>query len=153
MRSLPRSFLLASCLTAVAPAAVFQGNGIKIGEVTSDSAVIWTRLTAAAEANWSGAPWLAPSLDGNREAAQAATDIARQSGMSEAAGRAEKAARKKAGDLTGAELRDLVNKADWRTQIAAGRSLADMQGTLPGAAGTVRVTLASAGGGAAVTTA
>ena len=61
MLSLSRTLLLASCLTAAAPAAVFQGNGIKIGEVTAESAVIWTRLTVAAEANWSGTPWLAPS--------------------------------------------------------------------------------------------
>ena len=151
MLSLSRTLLLASCLTAAAPAAVFQGNGIKIGEVTADSAVIWTRLTVAAEANWSGTPWLAPSLDGNRGAAQAATEIARQSDLSEAAGKAEQAAKKKVGDLTGAELRDLVNKADWRSQIAAGRSLAEMHGTLPGVAGTVRVTLAPASGGAPVT--
>ena len=68
MISFARIFLLGPCLAAVAHAAVFQGNGIKIGEVTAESAVIWTRLTVAAEANWSGTPWLAPTLDGNRDA-------------------------------------------------------------------------------------
>ncbi len=151
---LTRTLLLGPYLAAAAhAAAVFQGNGIKIGEVTADSVVIWTRLTVAAEANWSGTPWLAPSLDGNRDAAKAATEIARQSGLSEAAGRAEKTAKKKSGDLTSAELRNLVIQADWRSQLAPGRSLADMHGALPGAAGTVRVTLTPAGGGAPVTTA
>ena len=47
-----RLTLITLLLATATSAAVFQGNGIKIGEVTSDSVVIWTRLTAAAEANW-----------------------------------------------------------------------------------------------------
>jgi alkaline phosphatase D len=34
-----------------------MANGIKIGEVTSDSAIIWTRLTQQPEANWKGKPF------------------------------------------------------------------------------------------------
>ena len=68
-----RLTLITLLLATATSAAVFQGNGIKIGEVTSDSVVIWTRLTAAAEANWSGTAWLTPSLDGKRDAAPAAT--------------------------------------------------------------------------------
>ena len=51
--AMPRfSFALPFVLfAATAAAAVFQGNGLKIGEVTADSAVIWTRLTARPEAN------------------------------------------------------------------------------------------------------
>jgi alkaline phosphatase D len=45
---------------------VFQGNGIKIGEVTQNSAIVWTRLTAAPDLNLPGIEW--PSTrrpDGN----------------------------------------------------------------------------------------
>ena len=36
--------------------AVHMANGIKVGEVTSDSAILWTRLTQQPEANWQGKP-------------------------------------------------------------------------------------------------
>jgi alkaline phosphatase D len=36
---------------------VHQANGIKIGEVTSDSAIVWTRLTRSAERNTTGQPF------------------------------------------------------------------------------------------------
>lgn len=48
--------LFLNLLTGVLTGSVFQGNGIKVGEVTADSAVLWTRLTAAPEANWAGTP-------------------------------------------------------------------------------------------------
>jgi len=136
---------------AVAPGAVYQGNGIKIGEVTADSAVIWTRLTAAPEANWTGAPFMEPSLDGNRDGLKSATDVARQSGMSSAAKKAEKAAGEQP-RVSQAELRDIVSKADWRSQLAPGRSLAEMQGALPGVAGSSRVVLTPRSGGAPIET-
>lgn len=88
-------------LTAIASAAVFQGNGFKIGEVSPDSAVIWTRLTSRPEANWRGVAFVKP-------------DVPR----AEAAG-----------------------EFDWKIQIPPGRTLADMEGALPGAPGSVRVTL------------
>jgi phosphodiesterase/alkaline phosphatase D-like protein len=72
MPSFPLLVLLAASLPATAFAAVHQGNGIKIGEVAADSAVIWTRLTAAPEANWSGTPFIEPSLGGDHEAVRAA---------------------------------------------------------------------------------
>lgn len=37
---------------------VFFGNGMKIGEVDQDSAIVWTRLTAAPEMNQSGVPFI-----------------------------------------------------------------------------------------------
>lgn len=80
-------------------AAVHQGNGFKIGEVTSDSAVIWTRLTTHAEANWAGVTFVTPEIE-----------RAVQSGA-----------------------------FDWKMQLPAGKTLADMQGALPGAPGEVRV--------------
>ena len=46
--------------------SVYQGNGIKIGEVTQTSAIVWTRLTSAPDLNLGGIPW--PSTrrpDGN----------------------------------------------------------------------------------------
>lgn len=37
---------------------VFLGNGIKIGEVSDTSAIIWTRITQLADANLDGVNWL-----------------------------------------------------------------------------------------------
>ena len=45
-------------LFSSAQAQPYLGNGIKIGEVTSHSAIIWTRLTERAEPNWNGLEWL-----------------------------------------------------------------------------------------------
>jgi alkaline phosphatase D len=64
--------------------------------------------------------------------------------MSEAAAKAEKAAGKESVTVTQAQLRDIVLKADWRSQIPTGRTLNDMHGTLAGANGSVRVILGSA---------
>ncbi|MFT5303479.1 MAG: alkaline phosphatase D [Mariniblastus sp.] len=36
---------------------VFQGNAIKIGEVTQHQAIVWTRLTARPDLNWNGIEW------------------------------------------------------------------------------------------------
>ena len=36
---------------------VYFANGVKVGEVTSSSAIIWTRLTATPERNIEGIPW------------------------------------------------------------------------------------------------
>ena len=108
-------------------AAVYQGNGIKIGEVTADSAVIWTRLTSSPEANWSGLSFLEPTLDRNRAAVRAATEVARESALSTAA---DKAAARRPEALSQADLRKIVETADWRTQLPPGRTLADMQGAL-----------------------
>ena len=38
-------------VTGVSHAEVFQANGIKIGEVDQNSALIWTRLTLNKQAN------------------------------------------------------------------------------------------------------
>jgi alkaline phosphatase D len=104
--------------------------------------VIWTRLTTAPEANWAGTPFIPPSLEArDRKALESATSVARQSGMSAAEAQARKAAGKEADRITQAQLREIVLKADWRSQIPSGRTLAEMHGTLPGAAGTVRVIL------------
>ncbi len=40
---------------------VFQGNGIKVGEMSADSAIIWTRLTDSTAPHWDGREWLDPS--------------------------------------------------------------------------------------------
>ncbi len=154
MTTSPRLLFLAAWLVpaALSPASVYQGNGIKIGEVTASSAVIWTRLTATPEANWTGTPFLAPSLDGNREGANLATSVARQSGMSAAAERAAKAAGEQPGAISQAELRDIVLQADWRSQLPAGRTLADMHGSLSGAPGAVRVALTPVAGGTRIET-
>ena len=37
---------------------VFFGNGVKIGEVKQTSAIVWTRLTASPEMNWTGANFI-----------------------------------------------------------------------------------------------
>ena len=41
----------------VLSAKVYQANGIKIGEVTSSTAIIWTRLTKFSERNVDGIPF------------------------------------------------------------------------------------------------
>lgn len=45
---------LAFALSAAPLVAVELGNGLKIGEVTATSAIVWTRLTATAEPNMTG---------------------------------------------------------------------------------------------------
>jgi alkaline phosphatase D len=132
---------------ALFAASIYQGNGIKIGEVTANSAVIWTRLTTAPDANWNGIPFLPPSIDGNRAGLKRATEVARQSGMSAASAKAEQAAAQPGLVVSQADLREIVLKADWRSQIAPGRTLADMHGALPGAAGSLRVVLTPSSGG------
>ncbi len=95
---------------ALQAAPVYQGNGIKIGEVTADSAIVWTRLTIAPEGNWSGAAFIEPVLPEGQKPG--------------------------------------LGNFDWRVQLPKGRTVADMAGALPGAAGEVRVTLKSAADGA-----
>ncbi len=46
--------------------AVYMANGIKIGEVHQDCAIVWTRLTRAPERNADGIPF--PEVDGSRNA-------------------------------------------------------------------------------------
>jgi alkaline phosphatase D len=151
LRFIVLATLAASAASAFA--AVYLGNGIKMGEVTAESVVIWTRLTAAPEANWSGTPFIPPSIDGARsEALQTATAVAKESGGSEALARAEKAAAQKTGRITQAQLREIVLKADWRSQLPADRTLSEMHGTLPGAAGAVRVVLTPEAAGSPVET-
>ena len=49
---------LAAQEPAAAPSpALHLGNGIKIGDVTDRSALVWVRLTGAAERNRGGTPW------------------------------------------------------------------------------------------------
>jgi len=144
--------LSSSVLPLLVTANVHQGNGIKIGEVTDRSAIIWTRLTTTPEAHWSGAAFLEPTVDGNREAVKAATAVARESAMSSAAAKAQKSAAAAAGMSQG-QLHQLVMRADWRSQLPDGRSLSDMLGSLPGTAGTVRVIATPAKGGAPIETA
>lgn len=48
--------LLASYSTS--SAQPYFGNGIKIGETTTDSTIVWLRLTEHAEPKWDGLPWL-----------------------------------------------------------------------------------------------
>jgi len=53
--------LLVACgliIHAAASPSVHMANGIKIGEVDSSSAIVWTRLTEHAERNVDGRPFL-----------------------------------------------------------------------------------------------
>ena len=49
--------LLSSSIAQSVDRKVYQANGIKIGEVTQNSAIIWTRLTATPDLNLPGIPW------------------------------------------------------------------------------------------------
>jgi alkaline phosphatase D len=133
--------LLATLHPCFGTESVHLGNGIKVGEVSADSAVIWTRLTAAPEANWAGAAFQDPAVGADQAALRAATAGQRASAMSEAAIQAAQKADPAVRRLSGGDVLRLVMQADWRSQIPPGRTLADMEGALPGAAGTVRVTL------------
>ena len=55
MKKILTLFLFAMPLLAVGP---FQATGFKVGEVTHNSAIVWTRLTANAKANPSTDPTL-----------------------------------------------------------------------------------------------
>ena len=55
-RLLSYPILLLGLTTALQ--ATYFGNGMKIGEVDQDSAIIWTRLTATAEFNMQGHMWI-----------------------------------------------------------------------------------------------
>jgi alkaline phosphatase D len=90
------SLTLAGSLSA----EVYQANGIKIGEVDQNSALIWTRLTLNEQANNDGAGFIRPKKSG------------------------------------------LPNTAE---QLPKGKTLAGMQGAVPGAAGSVRISWASSG--------
>ena len=74
---------------------VYQANGIKIGEVTQDSAIIWTRLTKNPTAH-----------------------------------------------IDGEKFRKVPKHAQ---QIPDGKSLTDMEGAVPGIAGSVRISWQSQG--------
>lgn len=110
------AFVLLSILPGMVHAAgVHQGNGIKLGEVTADSVIVWTRLTVAPEAKWDGAKWVEPVIPAGERAIQ--------------------------------------GNFDWRVQLPPGRTVADMSGALPGAAGAVRVTVVAADGAGRIQTA
>ncbi|MDQ1255925.1 MAG: alkaline phosphatase, partial [Candidatus Hydrogenedentes bacterium] len=78
-------------------APVYMADGIKIGEVTPDSAIVWTRLTASPERNTAGFPF--PDVGNPKDAGAS---------------------------LTTAEL-------------TGGHALDEMEGSVPGARGLVRV--------------
>ncbi len=48
--------------TSVAGAPPYQANGVKVGEVTPTSAIVWTRLTREPERRNDGTAWRAPKL-------------------------------------------------------------------------------------------
>src|SRR5690606_24019753 len=54
--------LVSALVSASSVSAAALGNGLKIGEVTSTSAIVWTRLTSTAEPNRNGVPF-APDAD------------------------------------------------------------------------------------------
>ena len=58
--------MVAVCTATAAADTVYMANGIKIGEVTPDAAIVWTRLTRSAERNVSGAAF--PEVAGKERA-------------------------------------------------------------------------------------
>ncbi len=78
--------------TSVVVAEVYLGNGIKIGEVTQHTAIIWTRITSRQDLDFEGAEW----------------------GLQTRPRRGE--------------------------QLPEGKTLADMEAAMPGAAGSVQLT-------------
>ena len=86
--------LLASTSAFTQP---YFGNGIKIGETTSDSTIVWLRLTERIVPNWKGLKWL------------------------------------------GVEDRDFDVGELGEKQFPTGATIADMEGSLLGVAGSVRL--------------
>ena len=56
-RSLKILLLLITSISA-AHAQPYFGNGIKIGETTTDSTIVWMRLTEQGQPKWDGLNWL-----------------------------------------------------------------------------------------------
>ncbi len=103
---------------AIAPQAVsvFMADGTKAGEITQDSAIVWTRLTRHPERNTAGIPFpavkgkLPPEIENDPQ-------------------------------LTPYELNALrVSAPVSADRQLAGHALDDMEGAVPGATGTVQVT-------------
>ena len=71
MAALTLCLILSGCnrsaSTTQSEAGPFLGNGVKIGEVTSSSAIVWVRLTRDADQNTSGVPF-GPVSTKDREA-------------------------------------------------------------------------------------
>ncbi|MFZ9746002.1 MAG: alkaline phosphatase D family protein [Opitutaceae bacterium] len=150
-RLLRALFVWLAVLSRLPAAGVQQGNGIKVGEVSADTAVVWTRLTTTAEANWTGADWQPPTLPGTDPAAlREATAVARESGSSAAAAKAQTAAKRKGAAADQEQLRRAVLQADPLSQLPAGLTLPAMRGALPGTAGATRVIATPADGGESI---
>ncbi|HSH09324.1 MAG TPA: alkaline phosphatase D family protein, partial [Oceanipulchritudo sp.] len=61
MKVIPSRWIVFLALLTTLEVVVAQpyiGNGIKIGETTSHSTIVWTRLTELAEPNWNGLHWI-----------------------------------------------------------------------------------------------
>jgi len=95
-------FSLIAGQSVAAADAVHFANGLKVGEVTSNSAIVWTRLTEHSERTRSGIEFLSGPRNAN-------------------------------------PTRD--PQWDGSEQIPDGRTLDDMEGSVPGAAGEVRLQL------------
>ncbi len=88
--------LFTSISTAIAQP--YFGNGIKIGETSDNSTVIWMRLTELPEPNWDGRKWI------------------------------------------GTDDRDFDEGEFGQKQFPDGAEISDMEGSLPGMKGSVRLT-------------
>ncbi|MDB4438323.1 alkaline phosphatase D family protein [bacterium] len=92
--------------------AVHMANGIKIGEVTQTSAIVWTRLTRKAERNVDGKPF--PKNVNRERKSQAVEDLAAMEGsVPGAAGEVRVGIRPSNGDAT-------LQFTDWKSVAAEG---------------------------------
>ena len=59
MKRHPLLFALSLLVLSIAAnGQPYLGNGIKIGDTTDESTIVWVRLTELAEPNWDGLKWL-----------------------------------------------------------------------------------------------
>lgn len=93
----------------------FLGNGIKIGEVTDTSAVVWVRLTETKGLNRDGVPW----ATGDVPVRENNPDSPDRPGMETA-----------------------TSDDPYYRQVPEGRSLSDMANGVPGSPGRVRIKVA-----------
>ena len=102
----------AAPLCAEEPAPVHMANGIKIGEVTPTSAIVWARLTRHPERNVDGKPF--PKNVNKERKSQAIEDLAAMEGsVPGAAGEMRVGIRPSDGDAA-------VKFTDWKSVAAGG---------------------------------
>ncbi|MCX7016678.1 MAG: alkaline phosphatase D family protein [Candidatus Sumerlaeota bacterium] len=118
----------------------YQGTGVKIGEVTPTSAIIWARLTSVAERLKNGVPLVKASEESGVKAAK------KSAGKSEKGAKGDKGSKKTGGKSDKAAKADQISGGEEAEEtkgpayiIPPGVSVDKVEGAVPGAPGETRV--------------